>query len=149
MFQNFRGREMDSGKAVASRTTRLTNSSNDGSDLDAERTTMDFPTLQDHFCLSIFPSDPFFMSKASQSRHADVILDESFLEIRAKLLEIGAALDRIDRGEGELSGAQQKLRQKIDQAIALCGTAGISRTERLQRLFSRDFDPDWRSEMKV
>lgn len=59
MFQNFRGRELDDGKAVASRTTSPTNSSNDGSDLDAERTTIDFPALLDHFCLSVFPSDPF------------------------------------------------------------------------------------------
>jgi hypothetical protein len=89
------------------------------------------------------------MSNASQTRHADAILDESFLEIRAKLLEVAAALDRIDRADGELSADPQKMRQKIDQAIVLCGTPDIPRAERLQRLFSRDFDPNWRSERKV
>jgi hypothetical protein len=85
----------------------------------------------------------------SMARNSDVIFSESFLEMRAKLLEVAATLDRIDRAESKLSSDQQALRRKIDQAIEICASHGGDRAQKLQHLFSREFDPNWRSEMNV
>ncbi len=86
------------------------------------------------------------------TRNADRILDESFLEIRAKLLEVAATLDRIDRaGEDceKLSSERIAKRQQIDEAIAICSRHESDRAEQLQRLFSRPYAADWRKTMQV
>ena len=88
------------------------------------------------------------------SRTSDEIFQESFLDVRAKLLEVAATLDRIERAGDGLSGdglssETLSLRGKIDQAITICGSPGTDRAERLQHLFSREFDPDWRTEMNL
>lgn len=86
------------------------------------------------------------------NRNADQILDESFLEIRAKLLEVAASLDRIERAADsvdQLSDAAAHRRNAIDQAIAICGGSGPHRAEQLQRLFSRPYQSNWRSAMNV
>ena len=83
---------------------------------------------------------------------ADQIFDESFLEVRAKLLEIAATLDRIDRTadeSGPLTGKTEPRRLKLDEAIRILLSEGPDRAERLQRLFSREYENDWRSEMQI
>ena len=85
-------------------------------------------------------------------RAADTILEESFLEVRAKLLEIAATLDRIDRSadeEQKLSDVTQPRREKLDEAIRILLSEGPDRAERLQKLFSRDYESDWRDQMKL
>lgn len=86
------------------------------------------------------------------TRTATEILDESFLEVRAKLLEVAATLDRIDRAadEGEpISSAAGPRRARVDDAIRILLSEGPDRAERLQRLFSLEYEPDWRESMKV
>ena len=85
-------------------------------------------------------------------RDANHILGESFLETRAKLLEIAATLDRIDRAaedESPLSTGSQPKRALIDDAIRICLSEGPDRAERLQKLFSRQYESDWRKSMDV
>lgn len=85
-------------------------------------------------------------------RAADQILDETFLQVRAKLLEVSATLDRIDRAAGDgdpLTAAAQLRRDQIDEAIRICLSEGHRRAERLQQLFSRKFESDWRKQMQV
>lgn len=74
------------------------------------------------------------------------VLDRYFLEVRAKLLEIGATLDRIDRAEGEKDVEADPRRQKIGQALDVLKEARIDRAEKLQLLFSRDYSEDWMSD---
>ena len=60
-------------------------------------------------------------------RAANQILDESFLEMRAKLLEVAATLDRIDRSadEGSPLTDQAKLRRRrVDHAYRPWGIGG-------------------------
>lgn len=73
------------------------------------------------------------------------ILDRHFLDLRARLLEMAATLDRIDRAPGELGGDARPA--TIDAAIRILGEAGPGRAERLQQLFSRSYDPQWRRDM--
>ncbi len=85
-------------------------------------------------------------------RTAAQILDETFLEVRAKLLEVAATLDRIDRSaeDGEpLSHPDTSRRSTVDQAIRILLDESPDRAERLQRLFSREYDSQWREQMNV
>ena len=85
-------------------------------------------------------------------RNPDTILNESFLDVRAKLLEVAATLDRIDRAgnNGEsLSADLAERRAKIDQAIQICGSPDADRADRLHTLFSRSYDPQWRTQMNL
>ncbi len=84
-------------------------------------------------------------------RSADAVLNESFLEIRAKLLEVAAALDRVDRAGlvEPLSATMIERRSKIGRGIELLLEEDSNRAEMLQQLFSREYTPDWRATMKV
>jgi len=70
------------------------------------------------------------------------ILDREFLTIRCKLLEVAAALDRIERGQG--SAANDPRLEKIRAAIAMLGEQGAGRAEQLQLIFSLPYEPAWR-----
>lgn len=85
-------------------------------------------------------------------RPASQILDESFLETRAKLLEVAATLDRIDRSaddQSPLPADARPRRNMLDAAIRILLSEGPDRAERLQQLFSRDYQPDWREQMQI
>lgn len=70
------------------------------------------------------------------------ILDREFLEIRAKLLELAASFDRLQRADGDFE--QDPRWERLRQAIEILGSQGPDQAEQIQRLFSRDYDPDWR-----
>ena len=75
---------------------------------------------------------------------ASEVLDREFLAIRSKLLDIAAALDRIDRAEGS---AQDDSRMgQIRRGVEVTASAAPNRAEQLQMLFSLPFDPQWRQE---
>ena len=70
--------------------------------------------------------------------NSNQILDREFLEIRAKILEVAAALDRLDRAEGDVSNdPRMKL---IADGIKLIAAAQSDpvRAEKIQLLFSRE-----------
>jgi hypothetical protein len=71
------------------------------------------------------------------------VLDRYFLEVRAKLLEVAAVLDRIDRGGGV---ADERL-VKVREALRMLGepTSHADRAERIQLLFSLPYDAGWRT----
>lgn len=84
------------------------------------------------------------------NRTATVVLDESFLEIRAKLLEVAAALDRIDRvaeRQGPPDDAAAARRDRLEQAARLLLGEGPERAAAIQMLFSRDYEEGWRQQM--
>ena len=85
-------------------------------------------------------------------RTAAQVLNESFLEVRAKLLEVAATLDRIDRAAEDgnpLATDQTALRRRLDEAIRICLSEGPDRAERLQQIFSRQYESDWRKQMHI
>jgi len=94
----------------------------------------------------------FRISSVIAMRAANQILTESFLEVRAKLLEVAATLDRIDRSldAGEpLPNEAQAQRKQLDSAIEIVLSEGSDRAERLQQLFSRQYESDWRKQMDL
>lgn len=74
---------------------------------------------------------------------ASPVLDQEFLPLRAKLLEIAAALDRLDRDK-ELSAREPRLRQ-VRAAIEVLLENQANRAERLQLVFSREYEENWRA----
>jgi hypothetical protein len=70
------------------------------------------------------------------------VLEQEFLPIRAKLLEIAAALDRFDRCEG-MNHADPRL-QRIHAAIEVLRKSEGDRAEQLQLVFSREYEEGWR-----
>ena len=78
---------------------------------------------------------------------ANQVLDREYLPIRAKLLEIAASLDRIDRGAGSVAGDPRM--QQIDDTLAILKDHQSNRAEQLQLIFSREYDSSWRSTLQL
>jgi hypothetical protein len=70
-------------------------------------------------------------------------LDLYFLEARSKLLDLAAALDRIGRGQGVAGLEGDPRLHKIRQALDVLGDESGGRAERIQRIFSLEYDPTW------
>lgn len=86
------------------------------------------------------------LSPTAMPRSASQILDDDFLVIRAKLIEIAASLDRIDAA-GRTTGDDR--RRRIERAIGLLMESDGNRAASIQRLFSRDYESDWRQKMDL
>jgi hypothetical protein len=75
-----------------------------------------------------------------------VVLDREFSELRARLLQAAAQLDRLDRASGELSDDPRM--QGIERAIAVLAGQAPNRAEAIQLIFSRPYDPDWKQQFQ-
>jgi hypothetical protein len=74
---------------------------------------------------------------------AEQALDRHFLEARSQLLDLAAILDRIGRGHNSASLDQDSRLQKIREALEVLHDQSGGRGERVQRIFSLDYDPNW------
>ena len=74
-------------------------------------------------------------------------LEREFLEIRARILELAARFDRLERSEGSVAG-DPRLSQ-IQQGLAELSSPGADRAERVQLVFSRTYDADWKRALGV
>lgn len=72
---------------------------------------------------------------------AEQIFERWFLETRSKLLDIAANLDRIDRAPG--GRIDDPRRAGIEEALRVLLGPGPDRAERIQMIFSREYDADW------
>ena len=70
-------------------------------------------------------------------------LNRDFLGIRARLVELAAALDRIDRGNGSVA-ADPRMEQ-IRRSLAVLSGQQSERTEQIQTIFSLPYEADWRA----
>jgi len=82
---------------------------------------------------------------ALASMPSRAVLDQFYLEARARLLEVAATLDRVDRGG---MGSQDDPRLGLlRQAIHVLDQSTLKnspdRAEQLQLLFSRQYDASW------
>lgn len=70
-------------------------------------------------------------------------LDAYFLEARCKLLDLAAILDRINRGlpSQELENDPRLL--QVRQALEVLHDRSGGRAERIQQIFSLDYDATW------
>lgn len=77
------------------------------------------------------------------AQNADQVLDRHYLEVRCKLLEVAATLDRITRAEGAAALASDPRLNQFQQAIQILADEGDHRAERIQMLFSDPYEPGW------
>jgi hypothetical protein len=73
---------------------------------------------------------------------APQVLDRVFLEVRARLLEIAAQLDRIDRAGGSVADDPRLAR--IRRGLELLREDRPDRAEQVQLLFSLPYEAEWR-----
>jgi hypothetical protein len=68
-------------------------------------------------------------------------LDQFFFDARARLLDLAATLDRIDRGAGAVDDPRLK---RIHEAIAALQSDSPGRAAAIQQIFSLEYDPQWK-----
>ena len=74
---------------------------------------------------------------------ARAALDAWFLDARSRLLDLAAILDRIGRGAGAGEAEADPRLAKVRQALEVLHDQSGGRAERIQQIFSLDYDPSW------
>ena len=64
------------------------------------------------------------------------ILNQKFLELRSMQMELGAALDRIERGQDRDTAAADPRYAQLYKGLEILGNADAHRAEELQMLYS-------------
>ena len=73
------------------------------------------------------------------------VLDREYLEIRAKILQLAASFDRLDRSSGDYR--QDPRLGLIQQGLELVADPSCpDRAEKVQLVFSREFNQNWRED---
>ncbi len=70
-------------------------------------------------------------------------LDAYFFEARAKILDLAAFLDRIERGDSAAAAANDPRIAKIRRALQTLLEVGDRRAEHVQQIFSLEYDASW------
>jgi len=70
-------------------------------------------------------------------------LDGYFLEARSKLLDIAGILDRVGRGRDAAALDKDPRLERIRQALEVLHDRSGGRAERIQKIFSLDYNPGW------
>lgn len=79
-------------------------------------------------------------AKHSAAQH----LDREFLEVRCRLIDVAAAMDRIVNASDADAARLDPRYGKLVDAARLLIDGKPDRAERLQMLFSDAYDPNWR-----
>ena len=81
----------------------------------------------------------------SQPPTVHTVLDQQYLPTRAKILEIAAVLDRLDRSAGEADPRADLLRS----ALQIVLENSPERAARVQLLLSRPYDEHWTTALEL
>jgi len=80
-------------------------------------------------------------------RSAEQIVSDEFMIARAKILELAATLDRIERATGDVDGS--RLMQLLVQGMNILCDDEVEKVKRVQLLMSRQYEPQWQSHMAM
>ena len=72
-------------------------------------------------------------------------LDREYLEMRARILDIASALDRIEVGRDEVDARRAPRLVRLKSAAAILFDGGPDRARRVQMAFSAAYDAAWRN----
>ncbi len=78
-------------------------------------------------------------------RDAATVLDRDYLDTRSRILDIAAALDRLDRAPRRPDDPADRRLSLLAQSLAALLEPGPGRAETIQRIFSLEYDPGWQS----
>ncbi len=73
-------------------------------------------------------------------------LDREFLEIRRRLIDIAASLDRIDRAGGADAVSSDSRVSKVQEAVHILADGQPDRASRMQMAFSDEYEDGWRGQ---
>ncbi len=74
---------------------------------------------------------------------ASKALDSYFLDARCRILDVAAILDRIGRGRDAAALDTDPRMIRIREALEVLLDRSGGRAERIQQVFSLDYDPKW------
>jgi hypothetical protein len=74
---------------------------------------------------------------------ANKALDAFFLEARSRILDVAAILDRINRGQGAGLIESDPRMDRIRKALEVLHDQSGGRAERIQQIFSLEYDASW------
>ena len=77
------------------------------------------------------------------------MLDGCFLEIRHRLLDIAAGMDRIDRADDAAKTRLDPRYLQLEEAIRVLLDGKPDRAERIQMVFSLPYDEKWPSVLGI
>jgi hypothetical protein len=83
----------------------------------------------------------------SSPLNAAQTLEREYLAMRAKVLELAASFDRIQRSEG--GGTDDARWTKLEQGVRILLEPEDGRAERVQLHFSREYSEDWRENFGI
>jgi hypothetical protein len=83
----------------------------------------------------------------SKFRKSSEVFEQEFLPLRAKLLEVAAGLDRLDRSSGSL--ASDSRRMQLHAAVQVLLRPEDDRAEQIQLIFSREYEDNWREKFSL
>lgn len=73
---------------------------------------------------------------------APQILDREFLNLRAKILELAALLDRLNRSPGDVQHDPRM--EQLERALAVLQSKQSDRAEQVQLIFSLPYEKNWK-----
>ena len=80
-------------------------------------------------------------------RTAQQVIADEFLIARAKILELAATLDRIERSSGDVEDSIPK--NLLAQGMHILCDEEVDKAKRVQLLMSRQYDPQWQHTMSI
>lgn len=83
--------------------------------------------------------------------NSEQVLDREYLEIRGKILEVAASLDRLDRADGDVTQDPRMalMLQGLQITLQSNDAHSDSRAKQIQLLFSREYADSWRQEFEL
>lgn len=79
----------------------------------------------------------------SMPQTADTVLDRHFLELRCEILNLAAALDRVERADGFSQTSDDPRLAQLESGIEILTSGGTDRAQRVQMLFSDEYEAGW------
>ena len=79
----------------------------------------------------------------AHTRAAEEILEQEFFKTRCLILDLAAALDRIDRADGSDSVRDDSQMKLLQSSLDLLQQPGPGRAEKVQLHFSDQYRPNW------
>ena len=75
------------------------------------------------------------------------VLEREYLEIRAKILQLAASFDRLDRADGDVSSDSRS--ELISKGLEILQSSDDNRAQQVQLLFSREYEDSWREQFGI
>jgi two-component sensor histidine kinase len=83
----------------------------------------------------------------SRTRSASDVLERDFLDTRSRILDLAAALDRLDRSADRPEIEADPRLERLQTALELLRKPGPGRAEAVQLLFSDPYEDGWRAKL--